>query len=66
MKDLVTYKLEKIQQLETRLFELSQQYSESTNPIIKKEINNKIISAYLEMKHNTNDLLKITNYVRNN
>jgi hypothetical protein len=66
MKDLVTYKLEKIQQLETRLFELSQQYSESTNPIVKKEINNKIISAYLEMKHNTNDLLKITNYVRNN
>jgi hypothetical protein len=66
MKDLITYKLEKIQQLETRLMDLCQQYSESIDPVVKKEINNKIISAYLEMKHNTNDLLKITNYVRNN
>jgi len=66
MKDLITYKLEKIQQLETRLIDLSQQYSESTDPVVKKSINNKIISAYLEMKHNTNHYLKITNYVRNN
>jgi len=66
MKDLITYKLEKIQQLETRLIDLSQQYSESTDPVVKKSINNKIISAYLEMKHNTNDLLKITNYARCN
>jgi hypothetical protein len=66
MKDLVTYKKLKIQQLETRLLELCEKYSESTDPIAKRHINNKIISAYLEMKHNTNDLLKITNYVRNN
>ena len=66
MKDLVTYKLEKIQQLETRLMDLSQQYSETIDPVVRKEINNKIISAYLEMKHNTNDLLKITNYARCN
>lgn len=66
MKDLVTYKLEKIQQLEKRLMDLSQQYSESVDPVVRKEINNKIISAYLEMKHNTNDLLKLTNYGRCN
>ena len=66
MKDLVTYKKLKIQELETKLLDLCEQYSESTDPIVRKKINNKIISAYLEMKHNTNDLLKITNYVRNN
>jgi hypothetical protein len=66
MKDLVTYKKLKIQELETKLLDLCEQYSESTDPIVRRKINNKIISAYLEMKHNTNDLLKITNYVRNN
>jgi hypothetical protein len=66
MKDLVTYKKLKIQELETKLLDLCEQYSESTDPIVRRKINNKIISAYLEMKHNTNDLLKITNYARNN
>jgi hypothetical protein len=66
MKDLVAYKKLKIQELETKLLDLCEQYSESTDPIVRRKINNKIISAYLEMKHNTNDLLKITNYARNN
>jgi hypothetical protein len=66
MKDLVTYKKLKIQELETTLLDLCKRYSESTDPIARKHINNKIISAYLEMKHNTNDLLKITEYERCN
>lgn len=66
MKDLVTYKKLKIQELETTLLDLCKRYSESTDPIARKHINNKIISAYLEMKHNTNDLLKIKDYAKNN
>ena len=57
---------EEIQKLETRILELAQQYSETTNVVTKVEIENKIKSCYLEMQRKINDLLKITNYARCN